>query len=152
MAGETDQTLLSISDTAASIGKVASGAESDTAPTSSSSNFTAEKIVKKDVPMLFEYWRESTVTEADRAAYHAAGWLPGGVESSMSDLEFPMVDNTTIVYFESHLIPGLCNVPEVLTLHFYPVELIQIPKFYLNSIQIQNSDMYLNFGSNSVAI
>jgi hypothetical protein len=113
MAGETDQTLLSISDTAASIGKVASGAESDTAPTSSSSNFTAEKIVKKDVPMLFEYWRESTVTEADRAAYHAAGWLPGGVESSMSDLEFPMVDNTTIIYFESHLIPRLCNIPEV---------------------------------------
>jgi hypothetical protein len=47
------------------------------------------------------------VTEADRSAYHIAGWLPGGVESFILDLEFLMVENTTVVCFESHLSVGL---------------------------------------------
>jgi hypothetical protein len=38
MAGETDQTLLSIGDTVESDAKATSGIESDTAPASSSSN------------------------------------------------------------------------------------------------------------------
>jgi hypothetical protein len=54
MVGEADQTLLATSDTIASDSKVASGAESDTAHASSSSNTAARKIVKKDGPMLFE--------------------------------------------------------------------------------------------------
>jgi hypothetical protein len=47
------------------------------------------------------------VTEADRSAYHIAGWLPGGVESFILDLEFLMVENATVVCFESHLSIGL---------------------------------------------
>jgi hypothetical protein len=87
MAGEADQTLLAASDTIASDAKVTSGAESDTVPTSSSSNAAAKRIVKKDIPMLFEYWKKSTVTEVDRAAYRATGWVLSGIESSISDLE-----------------------------------------------------------------
>jgi hypothetical protein len=86
---------------------VASGAESDTAPASSSSNAATQKVMKKDIPTLQDCWKKSMVTEADRAASHAAGWLLGGVVSTIFALEFPMVDNTTIVCFESHLIAGL---------------------------------------------
>jgi hypothetical protein len=63
--------------------------------------------MKKDIPTLQDCWKKSMVTEADRAASHAAGWLLGGVVSTIFALEFPMVDNTTIVCFESHLIAGL---------------------------------------------
>jgi hypothetical protein len=106
MAGEADQTLLTTSDTAATDAKTISGAESDTVVASSSSIVAAEKIVMKHVPILYNYWKKSMVIEADRAAYHATSWLLGGVESSISDLEFPMVDNNTIVCFKSHLIDG----------------------------------------------
>jgi hypothetical protein len=47
------------------------------------------------------------VTEADRSAYRTAGWLYGGVESFVPNLEFSTVDNTTVVYFDSHLSAGL---------------------------------------------
>jgi hypothetical protein len=107
MDGETDQTLLVAGDTAAIDDKTVSGVESDTTMTSSSSNAAAEKIVNKDVPMITDYWKNSTVTEVDRAAYHVIDWLAGGVESSITDLEFPMVDNTIVVCFESHPIAGL---------------------------------------------
>jgi hypothetical protein len=60
------------------------------------------------------------VTEADCAAYHATGWLLGGVVS-ISDMEFPTVDNTTIVCFESHLIAGIGLPPSKF--------LVCIPKF-----------------------
>jgi hypothetical protein len=107
MASEADQALFAVDDTAASDSKVASGAESDTAPASSSSNAATCTIAKKVVPMLYEYWKKSTVIEVDLAAYHATGWLPGGVLFSTSDLEFPAIDKTIIVCFKSHLIAGL---------------------------------------------
>jgi hypothetical protein len=50
------------------------------------------------------------MTKADRDAYHVASWLAGGVISSISEFEFPMVDKTTIVCFESHLIAGLAFI------------------------------------------
>jgi hypothetical protein len=53
------------------------------------------------------------VIEADLVAYHAAGWQLGGMIFSTSDLEFPMVDSTTIVCFESHLIVGLGQSQQV---------------------------------------
>jgi hypothetical protein len=105
VASEVDQTLLTASDAAAA--KATSGAESDTVVSSYSSNAATQKIVKKDIPTLQDYWKKSTVTEADHAAYHTISWLLGGVISSTSDLEFLTVDNTTIVCFESHLIAGL---------------------------------------------
>jgi hypothetical protein len=55
MAGEADQTLLVAGDVAASDSKVASGAESDVPPTSSSSNDATCTMVKKAIPMLHDY-------------------------------------------------------------------------------------------------
>jgi hypothetical protein len=73
MAGEADQTLLTTSNDAASDSKVASGAKSGTAPASSSSNMATRMIAKKVVPTLYDYWKKSTVTEADLTAYHTVG-------------------------------------------------------------------------------
>jgi hypothetical protein len=102
------------------------------ASSSSSSNAATEKIVKKDIPMTTDYWRKSTMIEADHAAYHIAGWLLGGVESSISDLEFPIVDNTTIVCFESHLIARLGLPPSKFLFSILNVlwcELVQLSYF-----------------------
>jgi hypothetical protein len=107
MAGEADQTLLVASDAAASDSQIAPGAVSNTAPGYSSSSVATQKIWKKSIPMLYNFWKMLTVTDAYLVAYHAAGWQPGGVISSSSELEFSMVDKTTIVCFESHLIVGL---------------------------------------------
>jgi hypothetical protein len=81
MAGEADQTIHAVSDAAASDSKVASGAESDTAPASSSSNDATHMIAKKVVPTLYDYWKKSSVTDA---IYYAVGRLLGGVISSTS--------------------------------------------------------------------
>jgi hypothetical protein len=129
MASEADQTLLTTGDAAAVDTKMVSGMESDTVTTSSSSNVAVVKIVKKDVPMLTDYWKKSIVTDADHAAYHAAGWLLGGVESATSNLEFPLLDNTAIVCFESHLIVGLVLPPSkflVSILNFLWCELVHL--------------------------
>jgi hypothetical protein len=107
MAGEIDQTFLATGDVAASGSKVVSGMESNTSSTSSSSNVATQTIIKKEVPMLYEHWKASMVTEADLATYYAASWLPGEVLSSITDLKFLTIDKTVIVYFESDLMAGL---------------------------------------------
>jgi hypothetical protein len=69
------------------------------------------------------------VTEADLAAFHAVGWLPGGVLSSTIDLEFLTIDKIVIVYFESHLMAGLGLPPSkflVSILNFLRCELVHI--------------------------
>jgi hypothetical protein len=74
MAGEADQTLLVASDAAASDSQIAPGAVSNTAPRYSSSSVATQKIRKKSIPMLYNFWKMLTVTNADLVAYHAAGW------------------------------------------------------------------------------
>jgi hypothetical protein len=62
----------------------------------SSSNIAAMKIVKKTM-----------ITEVDRQAYHSFGCLNGGLESTVPTVEYPIVDGTIVVCFESHLVAGL---------------------------------------------
>jgi hypothetical protein len=88
MVGESYQTLLATSGIAVDT-KMISDADSDEATASSSSKDVIEKMMRKDVPVLTDYWKKSKVTKADRAAYHTVGWLFGGVESFVPDLEFP---------------------------------------------------------------
>jgi hypothetical protein len=56
--------LLAAGDAAANA-KTISGVDSDVATASSSSNAAVEKMVKKGIPLLTDYWKKSTVTEAD---------------------------------------------------------------------------------------
>jgi hypothetical protein len=72
MAGESDQTLLTVGD-ATTDTKTISGAESDVAATSCSCNATIEKVVRKDIPVLTDYWKKSKVTEEDHVAYNTVG-------------------------------------------------------------------------------
>jgi hypothetical protein len=128
IAGESNQTLLAADDAAGNT-KMIYGAESDVAMASSSSNVAVERMAKKDVPVLIDYWKKSTVIEADRSAYHCVGWLPGGVESFILDLEFLMVDNVTVVCFASHLVAGLGLPPSkflISILNFLRCELVHL--------------------------
>jgi hypothetical protein len=71
MIGETNQTSIIVGDAAASGSKSATGAESEVASASSSSNVAVQTTVKKEVPKLYEYWKASTTTEKDFSAYRA---------------------------------------------------------------------------------
>jgi hypothetical protein len=128
MASETDQALHAAGDAATADAMTVSGVESDIVATSSSSNVATEKTANKDMPVLTDYWKKSLVTEADRFTYHFAGWLPGGLESFIPDLEFPTIDNTTVICFESHLIVGLSLPPSkflISILNFLMCELVR---------------------------
>jgi hypothetical protein len=121
MVGETDQTLHAVGEGVADDTKTASGVESNDQAASSSSNATIEKMVNKDHPVLSDYWKKSTVTEADRTAYHTVGWLGGALESFVPEVGIPMVDNSTVVYFESHLVAGLGLPPSK-----FPISIMNI--------------------------
>jgi hypothetical protein len=78
MARKIDQTLLAASNVIVDDTKIVFWVESGIAASSSSSNAAIEKMAKKDVPMLTDYWKKSMVIEADRSAYHSVDWLPTG--------------------------------------------------------------------------
>jgi hypothetical protein len=129
MASESDQIPLVAVNATPNDTKTASGEESDIAMASSSSTRAVEKMVKKEVPVLMNYWKKSMVTKVDRVAYHANDWLPDGVESSVPDWEFPTVDNSLVVCFESHLVAGLGLPPSkflVSILNFLRCELVHL--------------------------
>jgi hypothetical protein len=107
MAGETDQTLHTVDKSIANEGKSDSGMDGDCLVVSSSSNVAAVKIADKIIPDMSDYWKKSTVTEDDCKAYHVASWMNNSLESSISEVDVPMVDDTTVVCFESHLVVGL---------------------------------------------
>jgi hypothetical protein len=104
MAGEAYQTLHAAGEIIIDDTKTAYGVESNVLAASSSSNAAIEKMANKDTPMLSDYWKKSTVTEADRSAYHTTDWVGGALESFIPEVDIPTVDNSIVVYFESHLI------------------------------------------------
>jgi hypothetical protein len=81
--------------------------ESDVPMASSSSNVATVKMAEKTTPEMVDYLKKMTVTEVDQHAYHSFGWLNGQLESTVPTVEYPTVDDTTMVCFESHLIAGL---------------------------------------------
>jgi hypothetical protein len=81
--------------------------ESNVLVVSSSLNVAAMKIAKKTTPEMVDYWKKTLVTESDRQSYHSFGWFNGGLESTARTVDFPTVDDTIVVCFESHLVAGL---------------------------------------------
>jgi hypothetical protein len=129
MAGEADQTLHATGEIIIDDTKTASRVESNILAASSSSNAAIEKMANKDTPMLSDYWKKSTVTEADRSAYHTTGWVGGALESFSPEVDIPTVDNSTVVYFESHLIARLGLPPSkslVSIMNFLRCELVHL--------------------------
>jgi hypothetical protein len=86
MAGEADQTLHTIDEPVVDESKRDFGTESDISVASSSSNMTVVKIEDKIIPDMSDYWKKSTITEADRKAHHSASWLNDDLESSVNAL------------------------------------------------------------------
>jgi hypothetical protein len=96
---------------------------------SSSPNLAATKMADDTVPIISNYWNKSMITEADRKAYHSFGWLIDGLESIVPTVKCPMVDGTTVVCFESHLITRLGLPPSkflVAVMGFLECELVHL--------------------------
>jgi hypothetical protein len=74
------------------------------------------------------------VDEKDITNFHDAGWLLGGLLCTPTTLEFPTIDHTNIICFESHLMCELSLPPSqflVAILNYLGYELIHL---YLNAI------------------
>jgi hypothetical protein len=102
MAGEVDKSPHIVDES-----KSDSEMESNILVVSSSSNVAAMKIAKETTPEMVDYWKKTLVTETGRHAYHSFGWLNGGLESTVPTVDYPIVDDTTVVSFESHLVAEL---------------------------------------------
>jgi hypothetical protein len=128
MASEADQIIQASDEPVIDKHKSASRAESD-APASSSSNAAIKKMVNNTTPSMSDYWKKSTITEDDRSAYHATGWLGGGLGSIVPTVEFPTVDDPIMVCFESHLTTKLGLPPSkflVAVMNFLGCELVHL--------------------------
>jgi hypothetical protein len=107
MAGEADPSPRIADEPDVNENKSNFKAKSEVLAASSSSNVAAMKIVKKTTPEMVDYWKKTMITEVDRQAYHSFGCLNGGLESTVPTVEYPIVDGTIVVCFESHLVAGL---------------------------------------------
>jgi hypothetical protein len=65
------------------------------------------KMTNNKVLEMSDYWKKSTITEADHQAYHDFSWLTGNLMSTVLEVDFPTTHGSTVVCFESHLIAGL---------------------------------------------
>jgi hypothetical protein len=127
MAGEADRTLAAIDTPTIDDGRNDSGVENDALATSSSMTLAVIKMADNKVPETSDYWKKSTITEADRQAYHDFGWLTGNLMSTVLEVDFPSTHGSTMVCFESHLIAGLGLPPSkflVAIMNFLRCELV----------------------------
>jgi hypothetical protein len=127
MAGEADRTLTAADMPTIDEGRNDSGAESDAPTTSSSVTLAAIKMADNKVPEMSDYWKKSTIIEADRQAYHDFGWLTGDLISTVPEVDFPTTHGSIVVCFESHLIAGLGLSPSkflVSIMNFLSYELV----------------------------
>jgi hypothetical protein len=88
-------------------GRNDSKVKSNTLMTSSSVTLAIIKMADNRVPEMSDYWKKSTIIEADHQAYHDFDWLTGNLVSTISEVDFPTTHGSTMVCFESHLITGL---------------------------------------------
>jgi hypothetical protein len=111
MDGEADPSPRVADELVVKKNKSDSETESDIPMTSSSSNVATTKMTEKTTPGMVDYWKKMTITEDNRQAYHSFERLNGGLESTVPTVEYPTVDGTTVVCFESHLVAGLGLLP-----------------------------------------
>jgi hypothetical protein len=70
-----------------------------------------QTIANKVVKLLYEYWKAPTVTDKEITTYHDVGWLLGALVCTPTTLDFPTIERTNVVCFESHLMCGLSLPP-----------------------------------------
>jgi hypothetical protein len=88
-----------------------SEAESVAPETSSSPTPGAIKMADKKVPAMSDFFKKTSVTDAERQSYHDFGWLTGNLTSTILEVDVPTVNGSTILCFESYLIVGMGLLP-----------------------------------------
>jgi hypothetical protein len=83
-----------------------SGVQSVVAMTYSPTRGTTQ-MGKGKISELSNLFKRTSITNEERQAYHGRGWLPGNVISSIPEVDIPIVEGSTIVCFEPHLVAGL---------------------------------------------
>jgi hypothetical protein len=107
IADETAHDLPPINQQANDDVRSDSGAERATLMTSSSPTLAAIMMANGKVPATVELFKRTIITEDECRGYHDLGWLPGHMMSSILEVEFPTVDDSNVMCFESHLVAGL---------------------------------------------
>jgi hypothetical protein len=88
MASEADQILCVTDEPVVNDSKGDFEMESNIPVTSSSSNVAPAKMADKTTPKMADYWKKTTITEADHQDYHSFSRLNGGMESSVHTVEY----------------------------------------------------------------
>jgi hypothetical protein len=70
---------------------------------SSSPTRGATLMADRKTPKMFGFFKKTTVTDAKCQGYHDLGWLIGNLLSSIPEVDFPTVDGSIVLCFESHL-------------------------------------------------
>jgi hypothetical protein len=83
------------------------GAESIASATSSSPTLAATKMTDRKVPEMSDFFKKTIVTEEEHLTYHSFGWLTDNLISMISELDVPIIHDSTTICFESYLIIGI---------------------------------------------
>jgi hypothetical protein len=67
----------------------------------------ATLMAKGEIPELSDFFKKTSITDDEHQAYHERGWLTGNVISSISEVDVPTIEGSTIACFELHLVAGL---------------------------------------------
>jgi hypothetical protein len=81
--------------------------ESTAMMTSSSPTRGASLMAKGEILELMDFFKRTTLTEEEFQAFHTRGWLTGNLISTILEVDVPTIHGSTVLYFESHLLPGL---------------------------------------------
>jgi hypothetical protein len=129
MSGKANQSSNVVGDIPVVSSQSAAGMESEVASSTSSSTMANQTMPRKEIPPLYQYWKVPMVMDIDIIAYHDIGWLPGVLVCTPTTLDFPMIDRTNIVCFDSHLMCGLGLLPRkilVFVLNYIGCELVHL--------------------------
>jgi hypothetical protein len=74
---------------------------------SSSPTRVVTKMTEGEIPELTDFFKKTIVTEGDRRAYHDHGWLTDNLVSFIPEVDFPTVEGSIILCFESQLAGGV---------------------------------------------
>jgi hypothetical protein len=111
MAEESTYDLPPVNSQANDDAKSYSEVESTAPVTSSSPTPGATKMADKKVPAMSDFFKKTSVTDAERQSYHDFGWLASNLISTILEVDVPTVSGFTILCFESYLIAGMGLLP-----------------------------------------
>jgi hypothetical protein len=119
-----------------------SGAES-VAATTSSPTHGATLMAKGEIPKLSDFFKKTSVTDGERQAYHERVWLTGNVISSVPEVDIPIIEVSTTICFESHLIARLGLPPSKFLVTIMGYLNCELFHFNPNAISVLNTFVML---------